>query len=428
MTIREAMDSVSVKEPLFSAMMMALKPVETTEYPTLGTDGEYLFYNPDFLKTLNNEETCAVTLHEVLHCAHQHIWRRENRDPMRWNMATDYAINILVNESFKLPKGTLLDMKYYGMSSEEIYDSLPKPKPQKGGQGDKSQKGGKGNGQKQQSWCDKQSWEGQEKEEGTGEGEGKDKKDGDGEGEGILDKISKALGNKPKKESKPLPKSTMSEAEKEEKWKRLFKKSFVDNYGKLPDSIKRIVEKTFYIPVLDWASLVANLLSEDVTDYTFSQPDRRSLDSDFIMPDLYSYDRLKDVVFAYDTSGSISNSDLRSFYMETLNLFNNFSSLLGWIAICDADLHHFSEVSPQQSFEDFHFYGGGGTDFRPVFNEIAKRSIKPKALFYFTDTYGSYPSEDPGYPVFWLVKSEIGDNSRLNVPFGEVIRFLPRTE
>ncbi len=415
MNIKQAIQAVSDKEPLFSSLMYALKPVESTQHPTLGTDGEYLYYNPDFLSKLTDEEASAVVLHETLHCAYEHIWRRENRDMYKWNVATDYAINIMVNEVFRLPPGTLLDMKYFGMSAEEIYNTLPKDK-------------------KEQSWCDKNEWkndQGQtQKEEKEQEGQGQKPKDGQGkDGKsgkgGVMDKLAKAFGGKPKE--KPLPKSTMSDSEKQAKWEKLFKKTFIDHYGEMPDSIKRSIEKAFYMPVLDWASLVSSLLSEDVTDYTFSQPDRRFLEADFVLPDLYSYDRLKDVVFAYDTSGSITDEDLNAFYMETLNLFNNFSSLQGWIAVCDAAIHHFSEVNPQQSFTDFNFQGGGGTDFRPVFNKIKDKGMKPKALFYFTDTEGSFPREAPEYPVFWLVKSEIGDNSRLHVPFGTVIRFLPRT-
>lgn len=420
--LKDAIENVSQKEPLFSSAMYALKPVESDQYQTLGTDGEFLFYNQKFLDTLNEEEAAAVVLHEVMHCMHRHVWRREERDPMLWNIAADYAINIMVNESFALPKGALLDMKYWGMSAEEIYDSLPKQESQK------------------QGWCEKHGWEGQESEgegdsqdqkgkdkkdgKGSGKGKGKEKedKDGKGGGKGLMDKLADMLAPK-----KPMPKSTMTEEQKDKKWKKIFEDTFIKNYGKLSDSMKRLVEKTFYMPVLDWASLVMNLLSEDYNDYSFHQPDRRFLDEEYVLPDLYSYDRLKDIVFAYDTSGSISDRDLKSFYMETLNLFNNFSSLQGWIAICDADLHHFDVVNPQQSFTDFKFYGGGGTDFRPVFDAVKEKGIKPKALFYFTDTYGSFPSEPPPYPVFWLVKSEIGDSDMRSVPFGEVVKFMPRT-
>ena len=112
-------------------MVKKLHPVKDNEHcPTLGTDGQNLYYNTEYTKTLNDEELCAVVLHEVLHCAFMHQWRREERDPWKCNIATDYAINTVVNESFALPKGAQLDTKYYGMSADDIYDSLSDDKSQ----------------------------------------------------------------------------------------------------------------------------------------------------------------------------------------------------------------------------------------------------------------------------------------------------------
>lgn len=397
MSIEDAIEAVCDKEPLFASMVKKLHPVKDNEHcPTLGTDGQNLYYNTEYTKTLNDEELCAVVLHEVLHCAFMHQWRREERDPWKWNIATDYAINTVVNESFALPKGALLDTKYYGMSADDIYDSLSD---------DKSQP--------HQEWCEKDSWEGEGQE---GQGQGKGEEEGDNPFEAAWKKLTGQGKKKKTKTAKQL----------EAEWKRAFDKTFIKEYGHLPDSIQRVIQKDYYVPVIDWASLVASLLSEDVNDYTFATPDRRFLEADYILPAQYSIDKLQDVVFAYDTSGSISEDDLKAFYYETLSLFQNFSNLQGWIAICDAYLHSFTELNPKQSFNEFNFMGGGGTDFAPVFNEISRRQMKPKAMFYFTDTYGSFPSEKPEYPVFWMVRSYIGDNQQYDMPFGRVIKFLAK--
>lgn len=422
MSIQDAIDGVCEKEPLFTNMVTRLKLVKDNEgCPTLGTDGENLYYNQDYLDTLSEPEACGVVLHEVLHCAFQHQWRRDDRDQWAWNIATDYAINTVVNESFPLPEGCLLDMKYYGMSAEDIYDSLPKDKKKKSKDGEGEGESGKGKGQGQQGWCDKSSWpNGKGKGKGNGKGEPSDE-DGDGDGD-VMDIFRKMFGNTPKFPS--TKKKGKSQKQIQEEWKDLFDETFLKNYGKLPGSLQRIISKKYYIPVVDWSTLVQNLLSEDDTDYTFAQPDRRFLSDDFMIPGMQSWDKLKDVVFAYDTSGSISQDDLNSYYMETLNLFSNFSSLQGWIAVCDAYLHHFGEVNPQMGFDDFKFYGGGGTAFEPVFEKIKEMNIKPKALFYFSDTEGSFPDEAPEYPVFWLVRSHVGDRHMPTVPFGQVIKFL----
>lgn len=393
MKIQEAIEMVADKEPMLTAIVTGLIPKSDPAVPTLGTDGEYLYYNQKFLDSLSKEEAAAVVLHEGLHCAFLHMWRRGKRETFKWNIATDFAINGMVNESFRLPKGCLLDPKYFGKSAENIYDLLPASK------------------NKQQSWCDKGEWE--------KEGKKEEKK------QSVGDKIKDAFKSESQKRREEWEKKMKSEKMKD-KWERIYKKTMLDNYGSMPDSIQRVVEKSHYVPLVDWTPLVSNILSEDSTDYSFSIPDRRYLDSGFVLPDLYSIDKIKDVIFAYDTSGSISANDLRAFYMETLNLFSNFPTLTGWTAVCDAYLHRFSELNPRQTQADFGFMGGGGTDFNPVFNEIKKRDLKPKAVFYFTDTEGSFPRQAPEYPVYWLVRSQIDQDFSLDVPFGEVIRFLAK--
>lgn len=391
MNIESVIESVKNKEPLFTALVTQLSIREDSHTPTLGTDGENLLYNQKFLGTLTFEEACGVVLHEVLHCAFGHPWRKGKRNHLKWNIATDYAINGIVNETFALPKGSLLDTRFYGMSADKIYDMLPNPKKikvyiSKNGDGSED---GEESGEGQQSWCEHDKWS-EEKKNGSKE---------------------------------------MSEKEKQLKahWERLFEQNILKQYGKLPNSIQRIVNKSYYVPVVDWDTLVSKLLSEDTNDYSFSMPDRRFLENDFLLPDMSSVDRLKDVVFAYDTSGSISEDDLLSYYMETLNLFSNFYSLSGWVAICDAVLHSFKEIQPQMVFSQFSFKGGGGTSFYPVFDEVKKRDMQPKALFYFTDCEGDFPHEEPRYPVFWLVRNRMENGYSKNVPFGTVINFMAKT-
>ena len=95
-----------------------------TDIPTMATNGKQHFYNPTFIAELSQEELLAVQAHESEHDARRHHTRRGGRDPVKWNIATDYGINIdLVDAGFKLPKDALIDPKYRGMSAEDIYRS-----------------------------------------------------------------------------------------------------------------------------------------------------------------------------------------------------------------------------------------------------------------------------------------------------------------
>jgi predicted metal-dependent peptidase len=60
--------------------------------------------------------------------------------------------------------------------------------------------------------------------------------------------------------------------------------------------------------------------------------------------------------------------------------------------------------------------GGGGTDFRPVFDWVEQDRISPDLLVYFTDAQGRFPEREPPYPVIWLVKG------KSRVPFGDRIQ------
>ena len=50
--------------------------------------------------------------------------------------------------------------------------------------------------------------------------------------------------------------------------------------------------------------------------------------------------------------------------------------------------------------------GGGGTDFRPVFDWVEHENRSPNMLVYFTDAEGDFPKLPPNYPVIWLVKGK----------------------
>src|ERR1700749_2583438 len=67
---------------------------------------------------------------------HHHV-RRSGRDPKRWNVACDYAINpLLVDAGLSLPEGVLLDNRLRGMSAEQIYNLLetdPEPEQEPSG-------------------------------------------------------------------------------------------------------------------------------------------------------------------------------------------------------------------------------------------------------------------------------------------------------
>src|SRR6202522_253596 len=123
--IQKARTSLILDHPFFGSLLFRLKGRECRLIQTMATDGVSLFYNPDFVETLNTATLAGTLAHEVMHPALNHHVRRSGRDPKLWNQACDYAINpLLVDAGLSLPDGVLLDNRFRGMSAEQIYNLL----------------------------------------------------------------------------------------------------------------------------------------------------------------------------------------------------------------------------------------------------------------------------------------------------------------
>jgi predicted metal-dependent peptidase len=123
--IQKARATLLLDHPFFGTLLFRLGARSRTSIETMATDGVSLFFNPKFVETLSTAELIGTLAHETMHPALQHHTRRGSRNPKRWNMACDYAINpLLVEAGLTLPKDVLLDHRFRGMSAERIYNLL----------------------------------------------------------------------------------------------------------------------------------------------------------------------------------------------------------------------------------------------------------------------------------------------------------------
>src|SRR6202161_2292627 len=128
--IQKVRTSLVLDHPFFGSLLFRLKGRECRSVQTMATDGVSIYYNPDFVETLNAATLAGTLAHEVMHPALHHHVRRSGRDPKRWNIACDYAINpLLVDAGLNLPEGVLLDNRFRGMSAEQIYNLLDSEAP-----------------------------------------------------------------------------------------------------------------------------------------------------------------------------------------------------------------------------------------------------------------------------------------------------------
>lgn len=137
--------------------------------------------------------------------------------------------------------------------------------------------------------------------------------------------------------------------------------------------------------------------------------------------------RIKEFVIAVDTSASVRGKAVESFLTRTYDLLAGsvmFSETLNvHIIQCDSavtsDITVTSRNELGQIAGNMQVRGFGATDFRPVFeyvrDMIARREFTGlKGLIYFTDGYGIYPDNPPGYDCMFVFENE--DDYRPPVP------------
>ena len=184
--------------------------------------------------------------------------------------------------------------------------------------------------------------------------------------------------------------------------------------GKFGGTIARLIDHLLQ-PQLPWRMILSRYLSMLARDdFSYMRPSRR--EGDAIYPSLRS--AMIDLVVAVDTSGSIKQKEISEFISEIDAIKGQIRARITLLP-CDAAL---VEGAPwrYEPWEEFKMPekidGGGGTDFRPVFDWIERQGIQPELLVYFTDAEGPFPKQPPNFPVFWLIKG------REQVPWGERIQ------
>lgn len=355
--ITNAISNIILDSVFFGSLLLRLK-VEENPFVTksMATDGRCIVFSPSFVEKLTDSELKGVIVHEVLHCALAHHARRQERETKRWNAACDYAINPVVKQSgFVLPASALIDLQYADMSAEEIYDKLPP-----------EQQGG--------------SWE-----------------IGD-----VLD----------------MPDDNDDAKIEQQQWKQYIAEAAnaAKMMGKMPTHLARMVDE-YLAAKLPWKELLARFVhSVAKNDFNWSRPNRAFLTNyNLYIPTLHD-ETCGAIALAIDTSGSINIAQLTEFMAELNGILELVRPEKVHVIYCDAAVNHTEEFTPDQYPVKAAFVGGGGTDFQPVFTYIEKNDVQPQCLIYLTDMYGTFPSDEPDYPVMWV------SNSRIKkAPFGQVV-------
>jgi predicted metal-dependent peptidase len=147
----------------------------------------------------------------------------------------------------------------------------------------------------------------------------------------------------------------------------------------------------------------------DLGDRTWKNPNKYFIPLNIILPGNSNYDlKPKILVITVDTSGSISNEDLKKFSYVIYKNFNHFTKII--LITHDIKIHNIEEFTESLVFLEYiktvGFKGRGGTSHRYVFNKIEKmfeNNLDELSLIIsLTDNYSDIESIYNKYK-FWKV-------------------------
>jgi predicted metal-dependent peptidase len=365
-----------MRNPLFADMsgifMMGKKEV-SDDIPTAATDGRDEIYGRAFIDSLSLPEVAFIVVHESFHKMYRHLttWQKLWEEDARLaNMACDYVINLEIVT--RDPNGTvvampkkdgktigLLDRRFKGMNTKQVFDILKKEKEENGGGG------------------------------GGGDGEGMDHHDWEGASE-----LSKDEKEELAKQVDQAIRQGMIAAQK----------MHGKGGGRMSRELSDILE-----PKVDWRTQLQEFVNTTCggRDYSsWRKPNRRFLSSDMIMPSLVG-ERVKNIIIGCDTSGSITNEDHARNLSETDAILSVVTPDKLHIIYWDHEMagHEVYDDATRGSFRtSTKPVGGGGTNPAAMEAYLKEQDIKADCIIMFTDGYvPNWGTDWNGAPILWVI-------------------------
>ena len=139
---------------------------------------------------------------------------------------------------------------------------------------------------------------------------------------------------------------------------------------------------------------------------------------------MHAHAKLGASVFPIDTSGSISDHELKEFLSEIVNIAKSFANVNMRVITCDCQIYddYTIENGNIEKIMNIKIKGGGGTSHIPVFEYVSKNYPNARILICFTDGYTEVPEKNPlnnNTKILWVIPKNEGTDRY--VKHGEVI-------
>ena len=360
--------------PFYGFLALKLNVIEKAEIGTAGVDGKgNMYFAPDFIADKDTDELIFLWAHEIGHLIFEHVILKGNRDHMLWNMAGDYAINLIAEQDGvgKFIKGGLLEKKYTDWTAAAIYDDLLK-----------------------------EAEENKEKYKQAQEDGGTDNHDMWGE-------LTEAEKGRVSREWQQAAVSAAHAAKAAG--------------GVVPEAFRGLIED-FTVPKVCWKDLVREKVrAQNKEEISWSRINRRRQLGNFNYPGRKPGEKVSFMV-ALDVSGSYTQEMVTSAVSEVYAACSEFTEVDIDVIMWDTRVYGHKTFTQDNAEEmrDYKIEGGGGTDFNCVLNWMRENQKQPAQLFVFTDLYFSF-MEDPFICDTTFI---VNGNKNITPPFGDSVDYV----
>lgn len=414
----KARSRILMKHPFYGMLLMRLQ-LGLSKCGTACTDMKTLLFDPSFAAKISDDEMEFVMLHEVLHCALQHCKRGKSFHRELFNIACDIVVNsnilyFLQKQDFLIMGSPVMHLtpdcrEGYLFTAEQVYEMLVS--------------------------------------KGLNHGMDSSGNDyGDSISSGIMpgakrDSKQPAAGNMPDMElgridSHEIWKTIEAVSDVDEQWDAAVKETALKasdrgySTADLPPVVRDYIMVLEHRAKVDWRDVLRAFIQLDNVrfDYSFSPPDERYSDSEFILPSFTKVEAniLKNIWFCVDVSGSIRQETLSEIMSEIRQMFLMYSGVSLKISFFDTKVTEPVLCDDEETLMDISPVGGGGTSFLAIFKYLQNEMEElPTAIIILTDGYCEYPKEEDALdiPVLWIIY-----NNSKDAPWGNSIHVEDGTE
>ena len=340
----------------WAVMVLRREIIYTYDVPTAAINRRsQIKVNPKWSSQWTVDQLMWMLCHEVGHEMFDHLGRRGSRNPGRWNYAGDAVINdFLAQCKIGTPiPGTVNMPGSHQKSTDRVYNELP-----------------------------------------------------ESEDDPLMMDID---------DSDPCTPEELADAQA-----RIFREvaqaaQAAKMAGKLTGALEQMVGSLLAVKT-PWYDILERYMTGFISsNSTWARPNRRYDSRVTYFPSTGRKQTMGTIVEQVDVSGSVSAQEMAYYNGHVSRIFEQCAPEKVHVIYTDTEVKKHVEFDAEEPVE-LEFMRGGGTYMPAGFDWVDEQNIEPDVFVCLTDGYTDF-GEDPGYPVIWLISSNVV------APWGVTIHF-----